>query len=302
MANPLRDPKALPLLAAAGLALVLGGLLIAQGQRVQQLVGQVRAKQQQVALLEGQAQELLQQVTDLQKDRDTLTTRLTTLQADLGHATEEAERARQTAAELEGRVTQLDAQRADLEARLGQATAERDKAQAARTQLEQDKTTLADSIKRLRNRLALLNRDYEEAATKLSQLQARPEISSSTLRIAGPPTGAAAAGPPTTHTPTAIPGTVELPPIIVRKNQAGINSRVQGRIVEVNEPRNFVVIDQGQDDGVYLGMAFDILRGATTIGRATVIRVRPQLAACDIVRVNTPGPIAIGDLAVQRGS
>ena len=302
MANPLRNLKALSLVALAGLALVLGVLLLTQAQRVQQLLVQVRAKQQQVALLEGQTQELLQQVTDLQKDRDMLTTRLTKVQAELGQATEEAERARQTATELEGRVSQLEAQRAEIETRLGQTTSERDKAQAALGRLEQDKTVLADAVKRLRNRLALLNRDYQEAATKLSQLQARPEISSSALRIAGPPTGAASAGPAADHTPTAIPGTIELPPIIVRKDQAGINSRVQGRIVEVNEPHNFVVIDQGQDNGVYLGMTFDIRRGPTTIGRATVIRVRPQLAACDIIRVNTSGSIVIGDLAVQRGS
>jgi len=38
------------------------------------------------------------------------------------------------------------------------------------------------------------------------------------------------------------------------------------------------------------------------VGRATVIRVRPQLSACDIIRSSTTGQVQVGDLTVQNGS
>lgn len=76
---------------------------------------------------------------------------------------------------------------------------------------------------------------------------------------------------------------------------------VRGRLVEVNEPHRFVVVDKGSMDGVRLGMTLDILRGGSTVGRATVVRVRPQLSACDVVRARTPGPLQVGDVAVQSG-
>lgn len=87
----------------------------------------------------------------------------------------------------------------------------------------------------------------------------------------------------------------------MRKDQAAIATAVRGRLVEVNDPHNFVVVDQGSQDGVRVGMAFDIVRGTNTVGRATVVRVRPHLSACDIVRAKTPGPLQSGDLAVQAG-
>ena len=101
--------------------------------------------------------------------------------------------------------------------------------------------------------------------------------------------------------PSAISGSVELPPIIVRKDQAGMAIPVRARLLEVNEPQNFVVVDKGSADGVRVGMAFDILRGAQAVGRATVVRVRPQLSACDIIRRQTSGPLQPGDVAVQSG-
>ena len=76
---------------------------------------------------------------------------------------------------------------------------------------------------------------------------------------------------------------------------------VRGRLMEVNETHNFVIVDKGSDDGVRIGMAFDILRGTASVGRATVVRIRPHLSACDILRAKTPGPLQIGDLAVQSG-
>lgn len=300
MQGSLGGLKLLPLLGALGIVLVLGGLLTVQVGRVQQLQAEVRAKQQQLALLEGQTQELLQEVSGLQKDRDALAGRAAGLQQELGVAKQEGEQARLRTAATASQLQQLQAERDQLNGEVLKLTSELDGAHAQLERLKREKQEVADAAKRLRNRLALVSRDYEQAKTRLEQLESRPLPSSSAISIAGPTTGApisesvAAAG-------STIPGTVELPPIIVRRNHAGISSRLQGRVIDVNDAHNFIVIDQGQDHGVYLGMAFDLLRGASTIGRATVIRVRPQLAACDIVRVHTPGSILIGDSAVQRG-
>ena len=96
-------------------------------------------------------------------------------------------------------------------------------------------------------------------------------------------------------------GTVELPPIIVRKGQAGVSPPVQGQVVEVNESHGFIVVDKGSLDGVRIGMIFTILRGGTVVGRASVVRVRPQLCASDIVRAGTPGSLEVGDVAIQNG-
>ena len=76
---------------------------------------------------------------------------------------------------------------------------------------------------------------------------------------------------------------------------------VRGRLMEVNETHHFVIVDKGSEDGVRIGMTFDLLRGTGLVGRATVVRLRPHLSACDVIRTKTPGPLQIGDLAVQSG-
>ena len=88
---------------------------------------------------------------------------------------------------------------------------------------------------------------------------------------------------------------------MVRKDQAQGAGPIRGRVLEVNRMHNFVVLDKGSEDGVRAGMRFDVLRAMQPVGQATVIRVRPQLAACDLVPAGTPGLVQVGDLAVQNG-
>ncbi|MBI3319176.1 MAG: hypothetical protein HYZ89_01120 [Candidatus Omnitrophica bacterium] len=92
---------------------------------------------------------------------------------------------------------------------------------------------------------------------------------------------------------------VELPPIVVQDRERGVVEPIRARVIEVNPGHRFVVIDKGAVDGVGVGMAFDILRGGTKISRATVVRVRPRLAACDLVASSSPGSPQVGDSAVQ---
>jgi len=96
-------------------------------------------------------------------------------------------------------------------------------------------------------------------------------------------------------------GTVELPPIIVRKNQPPTLELVRGRVLDVNTPHHFIVVDKGSRDGVRAGLVFNVMHGDILVGQATVARVRPQLSACDMVRTNTSAQIRVGDQAVQSG-
>ena len=300
--------RALVLVVAVASILVGGLLLTSQRGRIQRLEGQMRAKQQQLALVEAQAQDLAQQVAGIQTERDALAARLASVQEQVDKATTETQRAQLAVTKAESHAAELEAERSQLQAQLVLVSNERDAAQEEIQRLEQGRKDLAEAIKRLRGRLALITRDYREAQAKLAEVQAvgtpapapSPSSIPGAISISGPPTQPAAAAPQP-PLPTSIPGTVELPPIVVRPTQAGITTRLHGRIVDVNDGHQFIVVDQGQDDGVYLGMSFDIVRGTSTVGRATVVRVRPQLAACDIVQDHSPGPILVGDLAVQRG-
>jgi hypothetical protein len=96
------------------------------------------------------------------------------------------------------------------------------------------------------------------------------------------------------------PQTIELPPIVVRKDRAGVESVAQGRVVEVNEAQQFVVVDQGSQDGLLLGMTLDVVRGAARVGRVRVVRVRPQMSACDIILSDTAGALQVGDVVAQQ--
>lgn len=95
---------------------------------------------------------------------------------------------------------------------------------------------------------------------------------------------------------------VELPPIVVQDREKQIVEPIRARVVEVNPGHRFVVIDKGAVDGVGIGMPFDILRGGTKVSRATVVRVRPRLAACDLVASSSPGSPQVGDTARHSAS
>ena len=296
----------LPLVAAVvgfgvGLFLYLG-----KAQEVSQLQQQLAMSRQQAAQMEAKNQELTQQIGGLQSERKNLDDKITSLRSQLSSATAELERSRQSLKDSEDRYQQLTEERSKLETRVAEVLVEREEARKRADRLAQEKAELERAASRARERLTLLDRDYRKLSEQLAQMQAA-SVPTTGLVTTLPPANPAvvpslegtAANP--TATTSAIPGAVELPPIVVRKDQTAASSSVRGRLVEVDESHNFVVVDKGSTDGVRAGMTFDILRGSSTVGRATVIRVRPQLSACDIVQAHTPGPLQVGDLAVQAG-
>ena len=296
---PAGVPKLLLPLAVVVGGVGMGALLMAQMQEANKLRGEVAAQKQNISQLEAKSLELTQQVTGLQTERKGLEERLASLRTQLSSATADLQRSRETVEELTGRYDQLSGERTQLETQVAGLTSEREEAKRKAQQLEQSNTELERAASRLRERLKLLDRDYRQLAEQLAkqQVSTPPPSIEFIGTVPSPPaaTNASMGG----NSASAISGSVELPPIIVRKDQAGMTTTVRGRLLDVNESHNFVVVDKGSDDGVRVGMVFDILRGAASVGRVSVVRVRPQLSACDVIRAKTPSSLQAGDTAVQ---
>lgn len=291
------------LLVPLGVLLVVGGggattmYITKQTSELRRVQGELGRTQRELAEAEAQNQEIGQQLSSLQTERKTLEQRLGDIRTKLSDAEGQLQQLQTSLSESQSRAGQLSSERDALQAQLATVTRERDTVQQQAARLQEDKSDLERSVLRLRGRLELLDRDYRQLAQQLSEFQSRPpERTLAIVNIDGQNTTDTAARVPAV---SAIPGTVELPPIIVRKEQAGMAVPVRGKVVEINDPHNFVILDKGSVDGVRVGMTFDLMRGAGSVGRVTVVRVRPQLSACDIVRASTPGPVQAGDLAVQ---
>lgn len=283
---------------------VMGGLLANEVRKLRLAQQQLEQRRQEVAAWEAKQQALTVEVDSLKTERASLQDRLDAVRKQLDSVTKDLERARASADDAANRNQQLRGERAKLETQVAALTSQRDEAKQAAQRLEREKAELERSLSRMRERQALLDRDYRLAVEKLAKLESAPPPRLDIIGGVGPPPSAPRSTQGAQPSPfvSAIAGTVELPPIVVRKGQAGIVLTIRGRLLDVNEPQRFVVIDRGGEDGVREGMAFDILRGAIPVGRVTAIRVRPTLSACDIDQAKTPGPLQIGDLAVQSGS
>lgn len=291
----------------------LGMVLSTKIQENTRLKGDLDRRLQELAQLQAEKEDLLAQLESLQSANQEKDERLSSLRTQLSSLSADVENARATFGDLQARYERLTAEREQLQAQLTATAAERDSTQQRLERLATENADLERLSSRLRERLNLLDRDYQQLTQKMSQVEALQQQQETQASLAPNPAvggvelpafGAPAGGVPAnwSSSTSTIPGTVELPPIIVQKDQAGRAMPVRGRLVDVNDAHNFVVVDKGSLDGVRVGMAFDILRGNGSVGRVTAVRVRPQLTACDIVRAHTPGPVQIGDLAVQSGS
>ncbi len=294
-------PKLLIPLALGAAGVVGAGFFFArQASELAQLRGQLAQSRKQNAELDTKNQELAAQMSSLQYERKALEERVSSLRTQLSSLSADLEQARAGLGELQGRSERVGQERTQLQAQLSSVIGERDEARKRLERLEQDNDNLQRSMGRLRERLTLVDRDYRQLAEKLAEVERRPNSSLAVVSSVGPSATGARPADEVAQAST-IPGTVELPPIIVRKDQAGMSLPIRGRVVEINEPHNFIVVDKGSQDGVRVGSGFQILRGANPVGYATAVRVRPQLAACDVVRAKTPGQVQVGDLAVQSG-
>ena len=297
-------PKLLVPIVAAIAAVGVGAIFVGQAQQLQEAKQRLAAAQQEAAKQRADNDALTQQLAGLQSERKTLEERLASVRAQLASATGDLEKSRTSLTDLTTRYEQLSTERSQLQVQVATLTSERDEAQLKTTGLEARSQEMSRALGRMRERLALLNRDYKEVSDRLARLQAPPPPGVEVIGNLDPSVAAAAPSSswstsPAGSTPSA--GSVELPPIVVRTAGPGTPGTVRGRLLEVNQTHDFVVVDKGSQDGVQIGMEFDILRGADAIGRATVVRLRPKLSACNIVRSKTSGQLQVGDIAVQSG-
>jgi hypothetical protein len=292
-------PKLLgPILAGiAGLGLL--AVAASQFQQIRGLERTLRQSRQQAQQLEAKNLELAQHLAGLESEKKSLDERVGALRAQLTTATANLDQSRQELDGLRDRFDALEESYAKRGLQISSLTAERDELREETARLDQEKAELERSLVRMRERLTLLDRDYRQMADRVKSLEAAPRADVAVVASAGPlPSGNGGQGA-AFILPTMLPGVVELPPIIVRKDQAGLPVSVRGRLVEVNDAHGFVVVDKGSTDGVRPGMTLDIVRGTSTVGQVQVVRVRPHLAACDVVRSRTSGPLQAGDSAVQ---
>ncbi len=99
---------------------------------------------------------------------------------------------------------------------------------------------------------------------------------------------------------------VDLPPIVVGKQSSSAKEKVvpsttesgikvEGKILNVNEAHNFVVIDLGRKDGVVEGMEFDVVRNGEKIARVKVRMLKDNVCAADIIKFYGSSEIKVGD-------
>jgi hypothetical protein len=303
----------------AGVAVVGGGgVFVAQSRQLQDVKGRLSAVEREAAQHRAENEGLIGQLTALQSERRALEERLTAARAQLASATADLETTRAHLTDLSARYDTLAQAQSEMHVQVATAVSERDDAKRKVMQLEERNQEVTRAMNRMRERLALLNRDYKQMSDRVAKMEISPPAAVDVIGASGfddepgfsgrsvPPasTASAASAPSTASISSYAPsGLVELPPIVVSTHSggAGTSPTIRGRLLDVNPSHNFVVLDKGGQDGVRVGMRFDILRGGTPVGQASVVRVRPKLSACDIVRAKTSGRLEVGDNAVQTG-
>lgn len=310
-------PGKLPpqLLLLGGVVIVVAGVAAVSASQVSGLKSQLFDRQRHIQNLSAQNQQLQQELAAVQTDRRDVEARLNDVRKELLSTTTELGRLRATVAELQSRYDTMAEERARMDARISELSRERDRAKEQARQLEDEKLDLERTAGRLRDRFAMLDRDYQQVAMRLEALERERALAASipqtvassnpvtriTVPAPEPVKAVAAEGHPKSEARgTKDPRSVELPPIVVRKDQASVASTSQGKVVEVNDQHQFVVVDKGSQDGVLLGMTVEIVRGTNRVGRARVVRVRTSMAACDIIRSETVGPIQVGDAVILQ--
>lgn len=304
-----RVPKPV-LLVALAVAAVGGGVLIVErlGQ-VQQLERALAAKEMRVNQLEAQNSNLSRRLDSLEQERTALDDKVTSLRTELRTAAEDVDRSRAALKELQATFDDLTQERAKAQARILQLDAQRNALMERAKGFEQEKQELGRSVERWRSRFALLEREHQQLADKVKQLEAAPlpgldavtlDGNASTPSLVGqdPPAASSSSAPSATLTPE----TVELLPVSVATPPVMGAGTLEGRILVTDQAQGFVVINKGARDGLAVGMRVEIFRGNKSLGRATVVSVRPQLSACDVVHAEPPESLQVGDRAVVHGS
>ena len=319
----------IPVIAGVVGVVVLAGLAIGPWLQLGRLRQEIAANEQTISSLRIQNSGLQQQLADVQAQRAALEGRLEGLRGELTSATQELAGLR----DVQVRHDALQSEKTRLEVELTRLKRERDDTNARARQLEAATRELERVTARLRNRLALADRDYRKLSERAASLERQlihgasasaaawtAPVQPPRVEAVWPPVTPAEPLPPnselgirnsesssipnselrTPNLPDA-PDTIELPPIVVRKDRAGEPTTIRAKVVALNPDHGFLVINQGSEDGVRVGMTFDVRRADQTLAQAVTVLLRQRLAACDLINADASNAIHVGDLAVQRG-
>lgn len=271
--------------------------------QTQQSLGQQRDALERIT---AERARLHEQVGALEGERRDVEARMAELRAQLSSTESELSWVRDSLEQLQTQYETLESDHTLLTQRTERLLEERQTAQNTAQQLEHENERLEQVAARLRVRYELLDRDYQrlmEQRATIGDASRAPAPSPLSQESSGSRKPVAdSTGSPAESMP-ALDRTVELPPIVVRKDGAWrppTRDPVQARVIDVNPTHQFLVIDKGAADGLYLGMSFDVLRDGQPIGQAVVIRVRPRVSACNIILSHADESVRPGDLAVQR--
>jgi predicted nuclease with TOPRIM domain len=256
-------------------------------------------------------QQLSKQGAALKQENESLAKKLDGLQADnrrlqekINAVAAELQKAGKDKEEAQGKYTLVVKERDELAEKLRAKAAveqERDKLKAEGQGLKQkldaaekqaaalkavsasqeDLSTLKNENQLLKEQIKGLSGRKIELEKRLAQLQAggtQPDAAAAPVSAVGQ-------------------DSVELAPIVVRPSGESVAKQKappsSGKIIAVNRENNFVVIDVGENDGIKIGDAFQVLRHGNPIALVEVIQVRSTISACDIK--NEASPVTIGD-------
>lgn len=314
--TPSRPPRARRPLPWSRLLLILFGatLLFGGGWLCTQQLSHARELEQQLALahqdithLHRQNTEWLQQLASFQTERTALDERVFSLSVQLSSASSELTRADARLAQAQQLAQHFSEVNAQLQIQLDAMREERNAARQEADRLRDDKRTLGQAVTRLRTRMTAVERRarhvaVQAALVKRSQRPVRepPAAAVPALSASPQPEAAASASAPVLPSTAAVatPMLVQLPPVVVTTEPATPPS-LRGRLVSVNATHRFVVMDRGSENGIRVGMYFEILQGEHRIGHATVVRVHPRFSACDLSRETDPRFLHVGDRIVE---
>ena len=302
---------------AVVLVVLLGGAAMSAFSKVSQLERQLQVKVRESQALKSEVDEKQQRITSMQSENKALESRIGDLRGQLSAVSGELGQLRDSVGELQQRNERLDREKSELDVQVSRLTRERDDTRQELEKSTQAKKNLERAASRLRERFALLDKDYQRLTRRIEEIQQEHAAQASAVSVStwDQSTGQASAdssaydasnlsipsGQDASGQSSSWSGPVELPPIIVGQDEGGVVMPLRGRVIDVSESSRFVVVNRGADDGVRVGMSFDLVRGGQTIGQGVVVRVRSTLAACVLVGSRSSGFPQVGDLAVQHG-
>lgn len=298
--------------------MVLGGLVVAvmlfeQKTEVDQLKQQILIKDQQIAEMIDRERMLQDKVKELEGVRAELQTEVSAIRDELASAKTELTRSQNDLAEAQDRYNRLVAQQERLDSEMTYLKAERDAAESSASEARKSHEKLKESVVVLRNRLMLLDREYRKLSeardrnevgpppdvlvvgdSRNSQLDPRKAI------LADSGTGVVSANWSMQNYQNPKQQPLPLPNVVVPREQENRSlPPVTGKLISVNPTERFVVLDKGTQDGVSVGMHFEVMRNSVPISKLRVVRVRDSLAACDVLNTDALNVLNTGDVAVE---